>query len=87
MMINKTFICNSSSIVELLKGENGFKGVSIEELDDNTIAIELYVILQYGTNISTVANNIIDKVKYTVEKLTEVKVSKIDINVQGIRVK
>ena len=77
----------SKGIVELLKGENGFKGVSIEELDDNTIAIELYVILQYGTNISTVANNIIDKVKYTVEKLTEVKVSKIDINVQGIRVK
>ena len=77
----------SKGIVELLKGENGFKGVSIEELEDNTIAIELYVILQYGTNISTVANNIIDKVKYTVEKLTEVKVSKIDINVQGIRVK
>ena len=80
-------IHKSKGIVELLKGENGFKGVSIEELEDNTIAIELYVILQYGTNISTVANNIIDKVKYTVEKLTEVKVSKIDINVQGIRVK
>lgn len=77
----------SKGIVELLKGENGFKGVSVEELEDDTIAIELYVILQYGTNISTVANNIIDKVKYTVEKLTAIKVSKIDINVQGIRVK
>ena len=77
----------SKGIVELLKGENGFKGVSIEELEDNTIAIELYVILQYGTNISTVANNIIDRVKYTVEKITSINVSKIDINVQGIRVK
>ena len=74
-------------IVELLKGENAFKGVVVEELEDNTISIELYVILQYGTNISTVANNIIDRVKYTVEKNTSINVSKIDINVQGIRVK
>ena len=43
--------------------------------------------MQYGTNISTVANNIIDKVKYTLEKMTAIKVSRIDVNVQGIRVK
>lgn len=74
-------------IVELLKGDNITKGVNVEVLEDNTIAIELYVIIQYGTNISTVANNIIDRVKYTVENMTAIKVSKIDINVQGIRVK
>lgn len=77
----------TKGIVELLKGENVTKGVSVQELEDGTIAIELYVIMQYGTNISTVANNIIDKVKYTIEKITALKVSKIDVNVQGIRVK
>ncbi|MBC6003958.1 MAG: Asp23/Gls24 family envelope stress response protein [Paeniclostridium sordellii] len=77
----------SKGIVELLKGENATKGVSVQELEDETIAIELYVIMQYGTNISTVANNIIDKVKYTLEKMTAIKVSRIDVNVQGIRVK
>ena len=77
----------SKGIVELLKGENATKGVRVEELEDGSIAIELYVIMQYGTNISTVANNIIDKVKYTLEKLTAIKISKIDVNVQGIRVK
>ncbi|MFR3071966.1 MAG: Asp23/Gls24 family envelope stress response protein [Paeniclostridium sp.] len=77
----------SKGIVELLKGENATKGVSVQELEDGTIAIELYVIMQYGTNISTIANNIIDKVKYTLEKMTAIKVSRIDVNVQGIRVK
>ena len=43
--------------------------------------------MQYGINISTVANNIIDRVKYSVENTTSIKVSKIDVNVQGIRVK
>lgn len=54
----------SKGIVELLKGENATKGVRVEEVEEDAIAIELYVIIQYGTNISTVANNIIDRVKY-----------------------
>ena len=77
----------SKGIVELLKGENAFKGVVVEELEDNTIEIELFVIMQYGINIATVANNIIERVKYSVENVTGIKVSKIDVNVQGIRVK
>ena len=30
----------SKGIVELFKGENAFKGVVVEELEDNTISIE-----------------------------------------------
>ena len=72
-------------IVELLKEGNIAKGVKVIELEDNTI--ELFVIMQYGINIATVANNIIERVKYSVENVTGIKVSKIDVNVQGIRVK
>ena len=74
-------------IVELLKGDNATKGVKIYETEDNKIEIELFVIMQYGINISTVANNIIERVKYSVENTTSIQVSKIDVNVQGIRVK
>lgn len=86
-LVGLAYKSKTKGIVELLKGENAFKGVTIQELEDDSIAIELHVVLQYGINISTVANNIIDKVKYTVENMTSVKISKIDINVQGIRVK
>ena len=71
-------------IVELLKEGNIAKGVKVIELEDNTIEIELFVIMQYGINV---ANNIIERVKYSVENVTGIKVSKIDVNVQGIRVK
>ena len=58
------------------------------EIDKQVISqIELFVIMQYGINIATVANNIIERVKYSVENVTGIKVSKIDVNVQGIRVK
>ena len=69
-------------IVELLKEGNIAKGVKVIELEDNTIEIELFVIMQYGINIATV-----ERVKYSVENVTGIKVSKIDVNVQGIRVK
>lgn len=71
--------------VELLKGENISNGVKVETHDDG-LHIELFVIIQYGTKISAVADNIIDRVKYTVEKITSLNISKIDINVQGVRV-
>ena len=78
---------SKKGIVELLKEGNIAKGVKVIELEDNTIEIELFVIMQYGINIATVANNIIERVKYSVENVTGIKVSKIDVNVQGIRVK
>lgn len=74
-----------NGIVELLKLENMSKGVTVE-LTEESLAIELYVIIQYGTKISEVANNIMDRVKYSVEKQTGLNVTKIDIKVQGIRV-
>lgn len=77
----------SKGIVELLKGENATKGVNIVEINENQVDIEISVILQYGTNITTVANNIIERIKYTVETYSGIKVNLVTVSVQGIRVK
>jgi len=74
-----------NGIVELLKFENMSKGVTVE-LTEESLAIELYVIIQYGTKISEVAHNIMDRVKYSVENQTGLDVTRIDVKVQGIRV-
>ena len=63
------------------------RGVNIVEINDNQIDIEISVILQYGTNITTVANNIIERIKYTVETYSGIKVNLVTVSVQGIRVK
>ncbi|MFA9398609.1 MAG: Asp23/Gls24 family envelope stress response protein [Clostridiaceae bacterium] len=70
---------------ELLKGENLSRGVRIHSKDNN-LSIELYIIVEYGTKISVIANNIIQKIKYNVENFTGLKVSTITVNVQGVRV-
>ena len=70
---------------EILKRENLNKGVRIVA-DKDEFAIDIYIIVEYGTKISVIANNIIQKVKYTIEGLTGLKVSKVTVYVQGIRV-
>jgi uncharacterized alkaline shock family protein YloU len=75
----------TSGIVNLLKRENLSRGVKIEESEEGLI-IDLFVIVQFGTKISVVAENIIDKVKYNVENQTGLKVKKVNINIEGMKV-
>lgn len=70
---------------ELIKGGNLSKGVKIN-CKENKLNVELYIIVEYGTKISVIANNIIQKVRYNVENYTGLKVSSITVNVQGVRV-
>lgn len=75
----------TDGLVELLKKEHVKKGVKVYA-DDERIIVDLYVVVQFGTKISAVADNIIDKVKYNIESMTGLKVDKVNINVQGVRV-
>lgn len=72
-------------IVELLKGENLNKGVKITT-ENESVNIQLFVVVEYGVSISAVASNVIDTVKYKVEKITGLHVDRVDVTVNGIRV-
>jgi len=74
----------TDGLSELLGMENLAKGVSVS-IDGDELYIELFVILGYGVKISEVARMIIDKVRYTVERITGLKVSKVTVSVESIR--
>lgn len=71
---------------ELMRVENLSKGVKIKLIENDKLQIELFVMVEYGTKISVIANNIIQKVRYSVENYTGLKVSSITVNVQAVRV-
>jgi uncharacterized alkaline shock family protein YloU len=70
---------------ELIRVENLSKGVKIN-FKEEKLNVELFVMVEYGTKISVIANNIIQKVRYNVENYTGIKVSSITVNVQAVRV-
>ena len=71
---------------ELMGIENLTKGVKLQLTNENKLQIELFVMVEYGTKISVISNNIIQKVRYSVENYTGINVSSITVNVQAVRV-
>lgn len=75
----------SDGFVEMLGKESLSKGVQVR-IQDNEVVIDLYIIVGYGIKISEVANNVMDKVRFTVENMTGLPVAAVNVNVQGVRV-
>lgn len=61
------------------------RGIHVEQ-DGAQIVIDVYVIIEYGTRIASVANSLINGVRYTVEQSIGVPVSQVNVHVQGLRV-
>lgn len=72
-------------IAELLGRENLARGVEVN-LENNRLAIYLYIIVSYGTKISEVAHNIQQKVKYVLSEVVGLEVAEVGVVVQGVRV-
>ena len=72
-------------LFQLLKVESLTKGIKVTVSDDNKITLDFHVIVVYGVNIATVADNLISNVKYRVEEFCSMEVEKINIYVEGVR--
>ncbi|MFN2217301.1 MAG: Asp23/Gls24 family envelope stress response protein [Anaerolineae bacterium] len=75
----------ASGIVEILAPASHRRGVDIS-IEDGCIVIDLYVVIEYGTPIATVARNIQSVVKYTVERALSERVDAVNVHVQDLRV-
>ena len=61
------------------------KGIDVHIAND-AIKIDLYVIVEYGTRISSVARSVANTVKFNVERATSLHVLEVNVYVQGLRV-
>ncbi|MEJ2208889.1 MAG: Asp23/Gls24 family envelope stress response protein [Anaerolineae bacterium] len=75
----------ASGIVEILQPASHRRGVDVQ-LNGGHIIVDLYVVMEYGTRITTVSRNIQSAVKYTLEKALGMPVSAINIHVQDLRI-
>jgi uncharacterized alkaline shock family protein YloU len=73
----------AGGIAEALGMKNLSKGVKVE-VGEKEALINLYIIVEYGVRIPEVAWNIQEKVKNSVENMTGLTVTEVNIHVQGI---
>ena len=73
-------------LVKLLKKDYLSHGINVTVDENNEISIDFHVIVSYGVSIFAVADNLTETVKYRVEEFTGLKIKKINISVEGVRV-
>lgn len=61
------------------------KGVEVN-YDGQEINIDLYVIIEYGTRIKSVAHSVSNAVRFQVEKTLGIPVGAINVHVRGLRI-
>lgn len=54
--------------------------------DGQQIDIDIYIIIEYGTRIKSVANSVANTVRYHVEKALGLPINEINVHVQGLRI-
>ena len=55
-------------------------------IDDGTIVVDLFIIIEYGTRITSVATSVANTVQYQVEKSIGLPVVAVNVHVQDMRV-
>ena len=76
----------SDGLVHLLQPQAMSKGVKVFYNDDNTVSIELHIIVENGVNIATACRSIMKEVKYMVSQQTGVEVRDVNVCVDSVNV-
>ena len=78
------FRSRTDDLVHLLRKESMSKGVKIIYNDDQSISIDLHIIVDNGVNLMAVGESIQNEVKYNVHRLTGVEVRSVNVCVDSM---
>ena len=74
----------TDGLVHLLRRESMAKGVKVRFNEDDTVSIELHIIVDNGVNLTAVSRSIMSEVRYMVERITGTKVKSVDVCVDSM---
>ena len=73
-------------VYHLLRVESMSKGVHAEFHDDDTISIDLHIMVDNGVNLNAVANSIISEVRYVVTNCTGTEVRAVNVYIDSMMI-
>lgn len=74
-------------VAQLLSRDKLRKGVVIGNDDDAHVRVDLFIVVEHGTNLAEVSRNLVDRVKYALTHDADVQVNAVNVHVQGIKVR
>lgn len=74
----------SKEIISKLSKKTSTNGVKID-IDNEVVAVELSIEIEYGNNIKTVCEEVQVKVKQAIESMTGMTVREVNVSISGIK--
>lgn len=76
----------ADGIAKILPASRLRRGVVVTQADQG-VRVDLYIVVEYGINVSTVTRNLSDAVRFALDRYTRIPLDAIEVHVQGIKVK
>ena len=73
-------------VYHLLRVESAGKGVHVEFHEDDTISIDLHIMVDNGVNLAAVGASIISEVRYVVTKCTGTEVRAVNVYIDSMMI-
>ena len=74
----------TDGVYHLLRKESMSKGVKVEFHEDDTISIDLHIIVDAGVNLNAVGASIISEVRYVVKNCTGTDVKAVNVFIDSM---
>ena len=76
----------ADGIAKILPASRLRRGVVVTTTEVG-VHVELYVVIEYGTNINTVSQNLVDHVTFALSEYARVPLDGVEVHVQGVKVR
>ena len=76
----------TDGLVHLLRKESMSKGVRVHFHEDDTISIDLHIMVDHGVNLAAVGASIISEVRYVVNKCTGTQVRAVNVYIDSMMI-
>jgi len=74
-----------TGIVNVLSRESK-RGIDVRVDDEGRVSVDVYVIIEYGTRIASVARSVMNVVKFNLERALGIPIAEVNVHVEGLRV-
>ena len=85
-VVGMTAPSDADGIAKILPASRLRRGVVVTTTEAG-IHVDLYVVIEYGTNINTVSQNLIDRVSFVLTQYAQVPLDGVEVHVQGIKIR
>ena len=76
----------NAALAKILPASRLRRGVVVTTTEVG-VHVELYVVIEYGTNINTVSQNLVDQVTFALSEYARVPLDGVEVHVQGVKVR